>query len=792
VIHRDLKPENVLVHEGDRPAVKLADFGIARILASDERMTLTGALVGSPHHMAPEIVEGREADARSDLFSLGTILYWLATGKLPFAAPNPTAILRRVLEADFEDPRAADPRVPDALADLIVRCLSLEPEKRAASAAEVRDHLDRLLVESGLERPADELVAFLRDAAGFKAAFPPRATVALTARGDAALAERLRARVAFYSRVLAIDPGNAEIPAKLARLSRRRRLRRIAAWSGAAVALAALIAAGVSLAPRPPAPPPARAAAGPGTRAASAPAPEIPSPPPASATAGEAPVPAVERDGPPSAAPNPHGPPSAAPNPRGPRGDGPLRPREIPAGPPASLVVHVRPYAQRALLDGVEVARGEQLVRFSLPPGRAHVIQIDHACCAPFVREITAEEAQRLGELRVPLVPRPARLRVEGDPATRVYVDGKLVGTAGDSQRAAIAIPVPSGAESPYEAPARIGLETAGAAIRDMQVKLRAGGEVIVAAPQPGAARNPAPRRNRPRRRRAPRPPPPPPRSSDRDPPPHRARAHGAARAQAREGPLRVRRLRRRGRHAPPLPRDEPAAHRGAGDRRLPHPRDLRVPPRRPAPGARGLREPPVARPRLRARSVPRPAAHREFFDRVKRARAALAPLGSAAGRCAAGRLADDAKRRLLAESRRVPTADEGRARPERLYLFNWMPLGAGQFQNVDRAKGTAIAAGQVVAGLVNLGAILFHNQLAEDRTRTCIAGQPGCSRPPYSDSDRELLGRVDAVKYVSAGVFWALYAYGVWDAHKHFVPIVETEVAPGGGGGSVSLEWAF
>ncbi|HVI92460.1 MAG TPA: serine/threonine-protein kinase, partial [Anaeromyxobacter sp.] len=72
VIHRDLKPENVLVHEGERPALKLADFGIARILASEERMTMTGALVGSPHHMAPEIVEGREADARSDLFSIGT------------------------------------------------------------------------------------------------------------------------------------------------------------------------------------------------------------------------------------------------------------------------------------------------------------------------------------------------------------------------------------------------------------------------------------------------------------------------------------------------------------------------------------------------------------------------------------------------------------------------------------------------------------------------------------------------------------------------------------------------
>jgi hypothetical protein len=492
VIHRDLKPENVLVHEGDRPAVKLADFGIARILASDERMTMTGALVGSPHHMAPEIVEGREADARSDLFSLGTILYWLAAGKLPFAAPNPTAILRRVLDADFEDPRAAEPRVPDALADLVVRCLSLEPEKRPGSAAEVRDELDRLLAESGLERPADELVAFLRDPAGFKAAFPARATVALTARGDAALADGASARaLAFYSRVLAIDPENADIPAKLARLSRRRRLRRTAAGAAAGVALAALIAAAVSLAPRPP-PPPARAAAtGPRhpvaaqrTEAAAAPrtetsnAPALPSPVPESPSSGEAAPPAAELVVPRTAAT--------------PRGEGPLRPREIPAGPPASLVVHVRPYAQRALLDGVEVARGEQLVRFSLAPGRAHVIQIDHACCNPFVREITAEEAQRLGELRVPLVPRPARLRVEGDPATRVYVDGKLVGTAGESQRAAIAIPVPSGAESPYEASARIGLETAGAATRDMQVKLRAGGEVVVAAPAPVAPAQPA------------------------------------------------------------------------------------------------------------------------------------------------------------------------------------------------------------------------------------------------------------------------------------------------------------
>ncbi len=188
------------------------------------------------------------------------------------------------------------------------------------------------------------------------------------------------------------------------------------------------------------------------------------------------------------------------------------------------------------------------------------------------------------------------------------------------------------------------------------------------------------------------------------------------------------------------------------------------------------------------------PPAIVEFFDGVKKEHEpALAPLRERRRELAEQqRLADEAKRRLLQEeqARTGPPTKVVRVQ-ERLYLFNWMPLGAGQFQNGDRAKGTAIAAGQVVAGLVNIGAILFHNQIAQDRTRTCISGQPGCSNPPYSDSDRALLGRIDAVKYVSAGLFWALYGYGVWDAHKHFVPIVETEIAPGSGG-SLKLEWAF
>jgi hypothetical protein len=189
------------------------------------------------------------------------------------------------------------------------------------------------------------------------------------------------------------------------------------------------------------------------------------------------------------------------------------------------------------------------------------------------------------------------------------------------------------------------------------------------------------------------------------------------------------------------------------------------------------------------------PPAIVEFFDRVKKEHEpALAPLRERRRSLREQqRLADEARRRLLSEeaARTGPPARIVRVERHH-YLFNWLPFGAGQFQNGDKGKGTVIAVGQVAAGLVNIAAFIVHNQLAEDRSRSCVSGQPGCSRPPYSDSDRRLLGRVEMVKYASAGAFWALYAYGVWDAHRNYVPLVETEISPGGKGGTVKLEWKF
>jgi serine/threonine-protein kinase len=468
VIHRDLKPENVLVREsGARPAVKLTDFGIARILSSDERMTMTGALVGSPNHMAPEIIEGREAEIRSDVFSLGTLLYWLATGRMPFAASNPTATLRRILEADYEDPRQVAPLVSDRLRAVIDRSLASDPAGRYATAAEMKDALDEVLAEAGLDEPEEELAAFLADPAGYRQALRPRLVEALIARGDQAMEEGKAARaLGFFDRVLALDAAEPRVLARLDRIRRRTRLARVAR----AAAVLAAGAAAVVLAYRLARPPEGRSVAErPASAAPVAPAPEPPRPrEPAVAAADPAPPAVVESAPPPAAEP------AAARR-------SPAVASSRPKAGPVPFAALVRPYAQRALLDGIEVARGETRVVFRIGPG-LHTIRIEHACCTPFVREIGPEEAARLGEIKVPLAPRPARLRVEGDPSTRVYLGAALLGTAGDSQRTPLPVPVPAGSENPYEGQVELRLEREGEEPVAMPVKVRAGSDLTVAA----------------------------------------------------------------------------------------------------------------------------------------------------------------------------------------------------------------------------------------------------------------------------------------------------------------------
>jgi eukaryotic-like serine/threonine-protein kinase len=458
VIHRDLKPENVMVSEEDgRRAVKLTDFGIARILASDERMTMTGALVGSPNHMAPEIVEGREADARSDVFSLGTLLYWVATGRMPFAAPNPTATLRRVVEGDYQDPRQVSALVSDGVAAVIDRAMASDPADRYPSAAALRDALDGLLAEVGLAEPEAEVEAFLSDPSGYRAGLRPRLLSALLERGEAALEQGNAARaLGFFNRVLALEPENTRVLEHLARLARRARLRRLARMSAVGLGTFLLLACAAALLARLG---PSPESGGSETSRQAPPAESAPSFGPATSPADAA----VDAT---TSSATLASPPAS-----------PSTPARRPNASPVELAVQVRPYAQRALIDGVEVARGQQRVLFELSPG-SHTLRLEHECCAPYERVIDA----RLSELRASLEPKPARLRVDGDPATRIYLGGLFLGTAGDSQRAPIPVPVPAGAENPYEGQVELRLQAEGQEPRLVPVRVRAGGDITVAS----------------------------------------------------------------------------------------------------------------------------------------------------------------------------------------------------------------------------------------------------------------------------------------------------------------------
>jgi tetratricopeptide (TPR) repeat protein len=139
IIHRDLKPENVLITPDPRAeggcAAKLVDFGLARSMTS--RLTSEGTLVGTASYLAPELALGQPYDGRADLYALGVMLYELTTGRLPFLADDPLAVISQHLHAPVVPPRARDEGIPPALDALIVRLLSKDPQDRPASAAEV-------------------------------------------------------------------------------------------------------------------------------------------------------------------------------------------------------------------------------------------------------------------------------------------------------------------------------------------------------------------------------------------------------------------------------------------------------------------------------------------------------------------------------------------------------------------------------------------------------------------------------------------------------------------------------
>jgi beta-lactam-binding protein with PASTA domain/serine/threonine protein kinase len=145
VIHRDVKPGNVLITpEG---AVKVADFGIARAISdtSDQNLTKTGSVMGTATYFSPEQARGAGVDPRSDVYSLGCVIYEMVTGRPPFQGENAVAIAYKHVQEAPVSPRLVDPAIPDTLEAIILKCLAKNPANRYPSAQDLRADLTRYL-----------------------------------------------------------------------------------------------------------------------------------------------------------------------------------------------------------------------------------------------------------------------------------------------------------------------------------------------------------------------------------------------------------------------------------------------------------------------------------------------------------------------------------------------------------------------------------------------------------------------------------------------------------------------
>ena len=252
IIHRDLKAENVMVRADG--TVKLMDFGIARFL-DESTVTMTGALVGSPAYMSPEQALERPVDARSDLFSLGTLFFHMITGRLPFSGTNPSVILRNIIEGNRSEVLEVQPGVSPRLASVVERLLQVDIENRFESAAQVRQELASLLEEVEIS-PSDRdwsIITFLAEPDHYELKLRIHLDRVLLEHGRKSLTEgdHLGAQ-RMFNRLLAFDPNHPQVLELLSSLHQPREAprKRVAALTVSAV-LAALLAAGSWLLLRP-------------------------------------------------------------------------------------------------------------------------------------------------------------------------------------------------------------------------------------------------------------------------------------------------------------------------------------------------------------------------------------------------------------------------------------------------------------------------------------------------------------------------------------------------------------
>ncbi len=430
IVHRDVKPENVMIARNGLPI--LMDFGIAQ-LVDMETLTQTGTILGSPAHMAPEVVDGQNVTARADVFSAGTVLYWLVCGVLPFTGPNPAALFRRILECRFDPVLQRRPTAGKPLARLIEQCLQRDPADRPQRARVVADALRAQLAEAGLGDLPKELAAYFDHPVAYEDALPQRVIPPYLAAAERALAAKQTARALdFLDRVLALDETHPAARALLTRIERGHRRRRFVVGLLGGVATTAAVATVVAFWPAPaPDPPPdlqpapvaASSAAPPSTPATRPSAP----PPPSGPVPGTTPPTTAPPSAPASVAARPSRPPP------GPRSAAPTAPSVTPPARPVRVDVRADLMSSHVYVDGArhgymyEVKRAEGLL---LAPGQ-HVVDIRHESCQRLLLPVVIEPGQeRVPPLVARCSPLPARLRIASnrDAPVRRKSDGQLLG----------------------------------------------------------------------------------------------------------------------------------------------------------------------------------------------------------------------------------------------------------------------------------------------------------------------------------------------------------------------------